>query len=72
VPTYIRGQLPVYQFDDTRNWWVASDPGDPIDHYKAAWNSANVPKTGTVVTVDPFAALFLPRNYVSVEVRPAK
>jgi immune inhibitor A len=72
VPTYVRGQLPVYQFDDTRNWWVASDPGDPVDRYKAGWNSVNVPKTGTVVTVDPFASLFLPRNYVSVEVRPAK
>jgi len=46
-------------FDDSKSWWVASSPGDlvpvdpanPVDHYKAAWNSVKVPNSGTKVQV---------------------
>ena len=37
VATKFKSQPGVHEFDDTKSWWTASDPGDPLGNYKAAW-----------------------------------
>jgi len=50
VETKIPRQHGVDTFDDTKSYWVASDPAD--GQYKAGWSSVKVPATGTKITVD--------------------
>ncbi len=49
IPSH--GANPV--FDDSKSYWVASDPSDAANNgrYQASWNSVKVPNTGTVVRV---------------------
>ncbi|HEY7197235.1 MAG TPA: immune inhibitor A domain-containing protein [Gaiellaceae bacterium] len=51
VPLRIHSQRGRRTFDDGRDWWVPSDPGDALGHYQASWSSVNVPKTGTRVKI---------------------
>jgi immune inhibitor A len=67
VPTTFASQPGNPLFDDTLNWWTASDPGDALGNHKAAWSSVNVPKTGTRVLVKGNTK----RDYsVNVEITP--
>jgi len=51
----VEGSAPVRTFDDTKQWWFPNDEhtveGVHPGHYQPAWNSADVPKTGTVIKV---------------------
>jgi immune inhibitor A len=67
VPTTIPSQKAVPTFDDTQNWWTASDPADATSFYKAEWNSVKVPNTGARVDVRGAANS---QGYVNIEVTP--
>ena len=54
-------------FDDTRSWWTASDPGDALGHYLAAWVGVDVPKTGTAVEIKGNTKK---DDSVNIEIRP--
>ena len=41
----------VRVFDDSKSYYVASDPADATSDWKAGWNSVNNPHTGTVIKV---------------------
>jgi immune inhibitor A len=51
VATTFPSQAGVTLFDDTQDWWHASDAGDGLGHYQSSWVGVNVPKTGTKVEV---------------------
>jgi immune inhibitor A len=51
VAATIPSMKAVSVFDDSKSYWVASDPSDGSQHYQASWNSVKVPNTGTVIQV---------------------
>jgi immune inhibitor A len=55
-------------FDDTLSWWVGSDPGDALGHYKAGWLSVKTPNTGTKIRVKSVT----PGGFMQIEVTPPK
>ena len=66
----IASQPGVSVFDDLQTWWVASDPGDaPAVVYQIAWNSVNVPKTGTSIRV---VGTSTQGSFMDVLVQPSK
>ena len=44
-------------FDDNLSYYRATDPGDSLGHYQAAWNSVKNPHTGTTIKVASISAL---------------
>lgn len=61
------GSKPANQvFDDTKSYWVASDPGDALGHYQASWLSVNVPHTGTKIRVKSAT----PGGFMQIQVTP--
>ena len=68
VATTFESQPGVSVFDDTQNWWTATDPGDALGHYQAAWLGVNVPHTGTRVDVNGTTKK---DDSVNIEVTPA-
>ena len=55
VASRIRSQRAVPKFDDTLSWWFDRDEhaatGAHVGRYQPGWNSVDVPKTGTTITV---------------------
>jgi immune inhibitor A len=70
VPVNIASQPGVSVFDDTKSYWVASDPGDaPANgRYQASWNSVKTPNTGTQIRLKSLT----PGGFAQVEVSPSK
>ena len=66
----IASQPGVSVFDDTKSYWVASDPGDaPANgRYQASWNSVKTPNTGTQIRLKSLT----PGGFAQVEVGPSK
>jgi immune inhibitor A len=66
----IASQPAVSVFDDTKSYWVASDPGDaPANgRYQASWNSVKTPNTGTQIQLKSLT----PGGFAQVEVSPSK
>jgi len=66
--TRIPSQAGVDTFDDTKDWWFDNDgdgaTGSHPGRYQPGWYGVNVPKTGTVITVENRG--FLGRTKVSV------
>ena len=71
VPTTVPSRPGVSIFDDLQTWWVASDPGDAPGggRYQIAWNSVNVPKTGTSIRV---VGTSTQGSFMDVLVQPSK
>jgi immune inhibitor A len=53
-------------FDDMQSWYVASDPGDALGHYKAGWLSVDTPHTGTQIRVKNVT----PGGFMQIAVTP--
>jgi immune inhibitor A len=69
VETKFKSQPGQPQFDDRKDWWTASDPGDLLGRHQAGWIGVNVPKTGTKIKVKGETK----KDYsVEVEITPAK
>jgi len=69
VETKFKSQPGQPQFDDRKDWWTASDPGDLLGRHQAGWIGVNVPKTGTKIKVKGDTK----KDYsVEVEITPAK
>jgi immune inhibitor A len=55
IASRIKSQPAVPKFDDTKPWWFNRDEhaatGAHVGRYQPGWNSVNVPKTGTTITV---------------------
>ena len=55
IASRIKSQPAVPTFDDTLTWWFNRDEhaatGAHVGRYQPGWNSVNVPKTGTTITV---------------------
>jgi immune inhibitor A len=66
----IASQPAVSVFDDTKSYWVASDPGDaPANgRYQASWNSVKTPNTGTQIRLKSLT----PGGFAQVEVSSSK
>jgi immune inhibitor A len=68
IETKFKSLPGVSLFDDTQNWWTASDPGNALGNHQAGWIGVNVPKTGTKVEVKGSTK----KDYsVQIEVTPA-
>jgi immune inhibitor A len=56
VAATIPSKPAVSTFDDTLTWWFNADQhaatGAHVGRYQPGWYSVNVPKTGTLVTVN--------------------
>ncbi|HET9937610.1 MAG TPA: hypothetical protein VFQ28_02380, partial [Gaiella sp.] len=53
-PTTIPAQKGVDTFDDTKDYWFATENGHATPHpgrYQPGWNSVKVPKTGTTISI---------------------
>lgn len=68
VPAAIPSKPATPVFNDTLNWWNASDPGDALGFFQARWAGVDVPKTGMQIRVKSET----PGGFTQIEVSPVK
>jgi immune inhibitor A len=70
VGVNVPSQPGVSTFDDSKSYWVSSDPGDAANNgrYQASWNSVKVPNTGTQIRIQSMT----PGGFMQIQVTPPK
>jgi immune inhibitor A len=70
TPADISSQPGVSTFDDSKSYYVASDPGDAAGggRYQASWNSVTTPSTGTQIRIQSQT----PGGFMQIQVTPPK